>query len=65
MVPLLAGLLELQPWLGQWHNEFDPLYSGTPAAFFAGYRSAQQGEYGLTDDDLRDWRPGPARRGRK
>ncbi|MEV0913391.1 BREX-2 system adenine-specific DNA-methyltransferase PglX [Streptomyces sp. NPDC049967] len=65
MVPLLAGLLELQPWLGQWHNEFDPLYSGTPAAFFAGYRSAQQGEYGLTDDDLRDWLPAPARRGRK
>lgn len=65
MVPLLAGLLELQPWLGQWHNEFDPLYSGTPAAFFAGYRSAQQGEYGLTDDDLRDWRPAPVRRGRK
>ncbi|MGW2655792.1 BREX-2 system adenine-specific DNA-methyltransferase PglX [Streptomyces sp. NPDC001478] len=65
MVPLLAGLLELQPWLGQWHNEFDPLYSGTPAAFFAGYRSAQQGEYGLTDDDLRDWRPAPVRRGRR
>ncbi|MFI7364809.1 BREX-2 system adenine-specific DNA-methyltransferase PglX [Streptomyces sp. NPDC050149] len=65
LVPLLAGLLELQPWLGQWHNEFDPLYSGTPAAFFAGYRSAQQGEHGLTDDDLRDWRPAPARRGRK
>ncbi|GAA2411244.1 BREX-2 system adenine-specific DNA-methyltransferase PglX [Streptomyces pulveraceus] len=66
MVPLLAGLLELQPWLGQWHNEFDPLYSGTPAAFFAGYRSAQQGEHGLTDDDLRAWRPAPAaRRGRR
>lgn len=66
MVPLLAGLLELQPWLGQWHNEFDPLYSGTPAAFFAGYRSAQQGEHGLTDDDLRNWRPAPAaRRGRR
>ncbi|MEU2674373.1 BREX-2 system adenine-specific DNA-methyltransferase PglX [Streptomyces sp. NPDC007164] len=66
LVPLLAGLLELQPWLGQWHNEFDPLYSGTPAAFFAGYRSAQQGEHGLTDDDLRAWRPAPAsRRGRR
>ncbi|MEE1741450.1 BREX-2 system adenine-specific DNA-methyltransferase PglX [Streptomyces sp. BE147] len=66
MVPLLAGLLELQPWLGQWHNEFDPLYSGTPAAFFTGYRSAHQGEHGLTDDDLRNWRPAPAaRRGRR
>ncbi|MEW1545295.1 BREX-2 system adenine-specific DNA-methyltransferase PglX [Streptomyces tsukubensis] len=65
MTPLLAGLLELQPWLTQWHNEFDVLYSGSPAAFFAGYRATQQGELGLTDDDLRDWRPAPAARGRR
>ncbi|MET8330043.1 BREX-2 system adenine-specific DNA-methyltransferase PglX, partial [Streptomyces sp. NPDC005181] len=66
MAPLLAGVLELQPWLGQWHNEFDPLYGSTPAAFFAGYRATQQGEHGLTDDDLRAWRPAPAaRRGRR
>lgn len=66
MVPLLAGVLELQPWLDQWHNEFDPLYGSTPAAFFAGYRATQQGEHGLTDDDLRAWRPAPAaRRGRR
>jgi hypothetical protein len=24
--PLLAGLLELVPWLEQWHNEVDPAY---------------------------------------
>jgi hypothetical protein len=65
MTPLLAGLLELQPWLNQWHNEFDPMYGGTPAAFFAGYRSTQQGVHGLTDDDLRNWRPPVARRGRR
>ncbi|MER5891779.1 BREX-2 system adenine-specific DNA-methyltransferase PglX [Streptomyces sp. NPDC001876] len=66
MTPLLAGLLELQPWLDQWHNEFDPLYGSTPAAFFAGYRATQQGEHGLTDEDLRAWRPAPAtRRGRR
>ncbi|MET8974379.1 BREX-2 system adenine-specific DNA-methyltransferase PglX [Streptomyces sp. NPDC004539] len=58
MTPLLAGLLELQPWLTQWHNEFDALYGGSPAAFFAGYRATKQGELGLTDDDLRAWRPG-------
>ncbi|MES5821516.1 BREX-2 system adenine-specific DNA-methyltransferase PglX [Streptomyces sp. RG80] len=58
MTPLLAGLLELQPWLTQWHDEFDPLYGGSPAAFFAGYRATKQGEHGLTDDDLRAWRPG-------
>ncbi|WP_372448034.1 BREX-2 system adenine-specific DNA-methyltransferase PglX [Streptomyces smyrnaeus] len=65
MTPLLAGLLELQPWLDQWHDEFDPLYGSSPAAFFAGYRATQQGEHGLTDDDLRAWRPAPATRGRR
>ncbi|MFD9615986.1 BREX-2 system adenine-specific DNA-methyltransferase PglX [Streptomyces virginiae] len=65
ITPLLAGLLELQPWLNQWHNEFDINYSGSPAAFFEGYRATQQGERGLTDDDLRNWRPPAARGGRR
>ncbi|MFI8092593.1 BREX-2 system adenine-specific DNA-methyltransferase PglX [Streptomyces sp. NPDC086080] len=63
MTPLLAGLLELQPWLDQWHDEFDALYGGSPAAFFAGYRATKQGEHGLTDDDLRAWRPGKPAKG--
>ncbi|MDX3064481.1 MULTISPECIES: BREX-2 system adenine-specific DNA-methyltransferase PglX [Streptomyces] len=65
ITPFLAGLLELQPWLSQWHNEFDMLYSGSPADFFAGYRQQKQGEHGLTDDDLRGWRPQAATRGRR
>ncbi|MFF8881844.1 BREX-2 system adenine-specific DNA-methyltransferase PglX [Streptomyces flaveolus] len=65
ITPFLAGLLELQPWLYQWHNEFDMLYSGSPADFFAGYRQQKQGEHGLTDDDLRAWRPPAATRGRR
>ncbi|MEU5979585.1 BREX-2 system adenine-specific DNA-methyltransferase PglX [Streptomyces sp. NPDC047315] len=65
ITPFLAGLLELQPWLFQWHNEFDMLYSGSPADFFAGYRQQKQGEHGLTDDDLRGWRPPAAARGRR
>ncbi|GAA3636539.1 BREX-2 system adenine-specific DNA-methyltransferase PglX [Streptomyces chitinivorans] len=63
ITPFLAGLLELQPWLEQWHGEFDMLYSGSPADFFAGYRQQKQGEHGLTDDDLRAWRPPAATRG--
>ncbi|MGW6959132.1 BREX-2 system adenine-specific DNA-methyltransferase PglX [Streptomyces chartreusis] len=63
ITPFLAGLLELQPWLYQWHNEFDALYSGSPADFFASYREQKQGEHGLTDDDLRAWRPPAATRG--
>lgn len=65
ITPFLAGLLELQPWLYQWHNEFDMLYSGSPADFFAGYRQQKQGEHGLTDDDLRSWRPPATTRGRR
>ncbi|MFI9462619.1 BREX-2 system adenine-specific DNA-methyltransferase PglX [Streptomyces xiamenensis] len=66
LTPLLAGLLELQPWLGQWHKEFDPMYSGSPAEFFAGYRANEQAKLDLSDDDLRNWRPVPAaRRGRR
>ncbi|MFF8650530.1 BREX-2 system adenine-specific DNA-methyltransferase PglX [Streptomyces griseoluteus] len=65
IMPFLAGLLELQPWLSQWHNEFDMLYSGSPADFFASYRQQKQGEHGLTNDDLRGWRPPAATRGRR
>ncbi|MCG3039481.1 BREX-2 system adenine-specific DNA-methyltransferase PglX [Streptomyces sp. S1A] len=65
ITPFLAGLLELQPWLEQWHGEFDMAYSGSPADFFAGYRQTKQGEHGLTDDDLRAWRPPAATRGRR
>ncbi|GAA2401588.1 BREX-2 system adenine-specific DNA-methyltransferase PglX [Streptomyces glaucosporus] len=64
ITPFLAGLLELQPWLDQWHDEFDVLYSGSPADFFRSYRQQMQGEHGLTDDDLRAWRPAAATRGR-
>lgn len=65
VAPFLAGLLEIQPWLGQWYHEFDQMYGGSPADFFDGYRLQKQGEHGLTDDDLRAWRPTTAIRGRR
>ncbi|MEV5483638.1 MULTISPECIES: BREX-2 system adenine-specific DNA-methyltransferase PglX [Streptomyces] len=65
LTPFLAGLLELQPWLDQWHDEFDAAFGASPAAFFRGDRLMVQGEHGLTDDDLREWRPVPVKRGAK
>ncbi|MCE7080364.1 BREX-2 system adenine-specific DNA-methyltransferase PglX [Streptomyces sp. ST2-7A] len=65
VTPLLAGLLELQPWLNQWHNDPDPVFSPTPAKFFEGDRQIEQGKHGLTDNDLRTWRPATAPRGRR
>ncbi|MGW5396856.1 BREX-2 system adenine-specific DNA-methyltransferase PglX [Streptomyces sp. NPDC003952] len=65
LTPFLAGLLELQPWLEQWHDEFDANFGASPAAFFRGDRQMVQGEHGLTDEDLRAWRPAAATRGRR
>jgi hypothetical protein len=65
ITPFLAGLLELQPWLDQWHNEIDPNFGIAPSTFLAGDRHDRQSEHGLTDDDLRNWRPQPATRARR
>ncbi|WP_030293912.1 BREX-2 system adenine-specific DNA-methyltransferase PglX [Streptomyces katrae] len=64
VTPFLAGLLELQPWLDQWHNEIDSAFGASPAAFFRSDRQMEQGKHGLTDDELRAWRPAAATRGR-
>ncbi|MFJ7057914.1 BREX-2 system adenine-specific DNA-methyltransferase PglX [Streptomyces microflavus] len=63
IVPYLAGLLELQPWLEQWHGEYDPEFGASPAAEVLAFRQQKQGELGLTDDVLRAWRLAAATRG--
>jgi hypothetical protein len=64
--PLLAGLLELVPWLCQWHNNIDPETGLRMGGFFLGYVEEQTRELSLTLDDLRTWMPpAPARRGRR
>ena len=35
LVPLVAGLAELQPWVQQWHDEIDPAYGVNLADFCA------------------------------
>ena len=64
--PLLAGLLELVPWLEQWHNEVDPVYGERMGAYYKGFVSEEARSHGFTLDDLRAWKPaaGPVRRGR-
>jgi hypothetical protein len=54
----IAGLLELLPWLRQWHNEPDAASDGAiPAVRFEEFQNAQCAEHGFTYDDLHDWRP--------
>ena len=65
LVPLLAGVLELLPWIHQWHPESDPLFGGPPGAFFEGWLDGELASLGVTRETLRAWRPPTPTRGRK
>ncbi len=55
--PLLAGLLELLPWLEQWHNEIDPVYGERMGTQYRGFVNEEARALGLTLGNLRDWKP--------
>ncbi len=58
LTPMLAGVLELIPWVKQWHNEpsaeFNDLRMGE---YFEQFLDGECRQHGLTHDDLRAWRP--------
>jgi hypothetical protein len=65
---LLAGLLELLPWLHQWHAAVDPAYGASPAEAIEALLDAECHELGLTRVDLETTRmseSAPAPRERK
>ena len=65
--PLLAGLLELVPWLEQWHNEVDPVFGERMGDYYQGFVAEEARAQGFTLDDLKAWKPVVAavRRGRR
>ena len=66
LTPMLAGLLELLPWLKQWHGAASDDYAGLSAAtYYEGFLDDECRKLGLTRDDLRAWRPAEKTRGRK
>lgn len=65
LVPLVAGLAELQPWVDQWHADVDPTFGVSLAAFCREQLSARVTQVGKTPADLAAWRPAPPTRGRK
>jgi hypothetical protein len=65
LIPLVAGLAELQPWVEQWHSDVDPSY-GIPMAEFTREQLRDRClQVGKTIEELAAWRPAPPRRGRK
>jgi len=65
LLPLLAGLREVLPWVRQWHGEFDPTWGASPADIYAGFLSETAGRLQLTDEAMMSWRPEKAARGRR
>jgi hypothetical protein len=60
LVPLLAALHELVPWVRQWHAGNDPVYGGEPADFFEDFLRTEAAGRGMTVAEVIAWQP-PAR----
>ncbi|MCC7380503.1 MAG: hypothetical protein IT384_01635 [Deltaproteobacteria bacterium] len=67
LTPMLAGLLELLPWVKQWHNDPSTEFGGQRLGdALEGFIDGECSKLGLTHDDLRKWRPEDApKTGRK
>jgi hypothetical protein len=64
--PLLSGLLELVPWLEQWHNDVDSVYGERMGNYYKGFVSEEARALGFTLDELKAWMPqAPVKRSRK
>jgi hypothetical protein len=65
LMPLLAGLLELVPWLRQWHNGRDPETGLHMGDYFSEFVEEEARSLGVSLADLRAWTPpAPVRRAR-
>jgi hypothetical protein len=67
LIPLLACLIELLPWLKQWHSNLDAEFGVSMADYFEGFVNEEARQLGKTLQEVRDWTP-PAKtaaRGRR
>ena len=65
LVPLLAGLIELLPWLRQWHNDYDPDTGERMGGYFAVFVNEEARSLGMTEAAVAAWKPAATpRRGR-
>ena len=65
LLPLIAGLAEVMPWVRQWHGEVDPAFGMSPADAYASYLEDQMHLCQVSASDLADWRPPSTGRGRR
>jgi hypothetical protein len=57
LVPLLAGVIELVPWLLQWHNEYDPDLGARMGDYFVDFVQTEARALGMTEAAVAAWTP--------
>lgn len=66
LFPLLAVLVDLLPWLRQYHGDIDPEFGISMADSFASFVATEGQRLGKSISDLAAWTPSPkAKRGKK
>ena len=55
--PLLAGLVELLPWLEQWHNAYDPAFGMGLGDYFKSFVEDEARSLDTTPEALAGWAP--------
>ncbi len=65
LVPVVAGLAEILPWVKQWHSGVDPNLGVDLADYLAAQLAEKSAAVGTSVQDLSAWRPEKKTRGRK
>lgn len=65
LVPLLACVAELLPWLKQWHNHIDPEFGSPMGDYFEGFLQEESRNLGLTLEEIQAWLPPQKPRARR
>ncbi|MCM3687695.1 BREX-2 system adenine-specific DNA-methyltransferase PglX [Kocuria rosea] len=65
LVPMVAGLVELEPWLHQWHTELEPEFGSSAAQAVTSQIDQFLAQLQMTRDAVNAWRPPAVTRGRR
>jgi len=57
LVPLLAAMIELLPWLKQWHNDLDPEFGVPMGDYFEGFVQEEARGLEMTVEEVKGWQP--------
>ena len=57
LVPLLASIIELLPWLKQWHHDIDPEFNQRMDEVYEGFVTEEAKNLGLTIEEVKAWQP--------